>query len=224
MQIKENVKSIRERVDKAVASSPFPLSEPHVIGVTKYVDAETARQLVEAGIHDIAENRTELFLEKQEALSDLDGISWHLIGSLQRRKVKEVINKVDYFHALDSLKLAQEIEKRAEHEINCFVQVNVSGEASKHGFSPEELEEALTSINALSRVKVVGLMTMAPIDATESELADIFGKTYQLKEKMRALKLPNIPCTELSMGMSRDFETAISNGASFVRIGTEFFK
>lgn len=222
MTIEENVKAIRARVKQAQAHSVNPDVQPRLIGVTKYVDAETARELFKAGIHELAENRTELFLEKQELLKDLD-VTWHLIGSLQRRKVKEVINKLDYFHALDSLRLAQEIQKRAEKPIKCFVQVNVSGEESKHGFKPDELDEAISAISQLKLIEVVGLMTMAPIDATDDELNQIFGKTYQLKEKIRQLKLPHIPCTELSMGMSRDFELAIKNGASFVRIGSEFF-
>ncbi|MDN6030098.1 MAG: YggS family pyridoxal phosphate-dependent enzyme, partial [Lactococcus plantarum] len=109
-----------------------------IVGVTKYVDANQAKALVEAGITNIGENRVELFLDKYHQLHEMP-ITWHLIGTLQRRKVKDVINYVDYFHALDSVKLAKEINNRADHAINCFLQVNISGETSKHGFSIAEL-------------------------------------------------------------------------------------
>lgn len=110
MTIAENVKRIKDNVENAINLSDFPNQEVSILAVTKYGDANLARQIVQAGIQNIAENRTELFLDKYNQLKDLD-LTWHLIGSLQRRKVKEVINCVDYFHALDSLKLAQEIEK-----------------------------------------------------------------------------------------------------------------
>ena len=147
-----------------------------------------------------------------------------MIGSLQRRKVKDVINFVDYFHALDSVKLAQEIQKRAEHPIKCFLQVNISGEESKHGFAPDELDDVLAEIAQLDKIEIVGLMTMAPFEASQEELQDIFSKTHQLQKQLEKKQLKNMPISELSMGMSRDFEVAIANGATYVRIGTSFFK
>ena len=151
-------------------------------------------------------------------------MSWHLIGTLQRRKVKDVINLVDYFHALDSVKLAEEIQKRADHTINCFLQVNVSGEESKHGFSAEELDTVLKQIENLDNICIVGLMTMAPIDADAQELDKIFSETNELRQSIQEKKLKNVPCDQLSMGMSRDYDMAIQNGSTFVRIGSAFFK
>ena len=220
MTISENVAAVLDHVITAENKSGHKTT---VIGVTKYVDADKARELVEAGITHIAENRTELFLDKQEKLSDLP-ITWHLIGTLQRRKVKDVINHVDYFHALDSIKLAYEIDKRADHVIKCFLQVNVSGETSKHGFSPDELADVLPEISNLSKVKIVGLMTMAPTDASETELIEIFAKAKSLQVDIASQNLAHIPCTELSMGMSQDYQQAILHGATFVRIGSKFFK
>lgn len=220
MTISENVQAVLEEV--AIAERKVG-HKTTVIGVTKYVGADEARTLVASGITHLAENRVELFLDKYEKLADLP-ITWHLIGTLQRRKVKDVINLVDYFHALDSVKLAQEIEKRAEHEIKCFLQVNVSGEASKHGFSPDELATVLPQLSSLSKVTVVGLMTMAPIDASEADLVHIFEHAKALQVAIAAQNLPHIPCTELSMGMSQDFQQAILHGATFVRVGSKFFK
>lgn len=226
MSIAENVKNILSNVDAARAASSYS-NQVSVIAVTKYVGADLAREVLEAGISHIAENRTELFLEKYDALKDLtlsSNLTWHLIGSLQRRKVKDVINLVDYFHALDSVKLAQEINKRAEHVIKCFLEINISGEMSKHGFTTDEALENLTELSNLENVQIVGLMTMAPFEATDEECAEIFRKLKVLQMKISALNLPNVPCTELSMGMSRDYQVAIHEGATFVRIGHEFFR
>lgn len=223
MTIRDNVKNIMDNVDVAKAASSYSNQSVSVIAVTKYVGADLARQVVENGITNIAENRTELFLDKYEQLKDLD-ITWHLIGTLQRRKVKDVINLVDYFHALDSLKLAKEIDKRANHPIKCFVEVNVSGEESKHGFTPEDLLAQLTELTQFPNVEIVGLMTMAPFDATDSECAAIFSQLKQLQLTIAKQNLPHIPCTELSMGMTRDYKIAIEEGATFVRIGHAFFE
>ena len=223
MSIAENVKNILNKVDVAKATSPYSNQDVQMIAVTKYVDTAKAAQVVEAGIHHLAENRTDLFLEKYKALENKD-ITWHLIGNLQRRKVKDVINLVDYFHALDSVKLAKEIEKRAEHMIKCFLEVNISGEETKHGFAPEDIDQALAEISQLDNVEIVGLMTMAPIDADNEQLDNIFASMKQLQIEIAAKEITNIPCTELSMGMSRDYTRAIQQGATFVRIGTAFFE
>ncbi|VEE21615.1 pyridoxal phosphate enzyme, YggS family [Streptococcus equinus] len=194
-----------------------------VIAVTKYVDSGVASRLIDTGIEHIGENRVDMFLDKYEALKD-QNLTWHLIGTLQRRKVKNVINYVDYFHALDSVKLAAEIQKRAGHPIKCFLQINISEEESKHGFKVSEIDEALEQISDFDKVEIVGLMTMAPKNASDSEIDDIFGKADQLRQDLQERHLPHMPFTELSMGMSGDFPIAIRNGATFVRIGSSFFK
>ena len=122
------------------------------------------------------------------------------------------------------VKLAEEIQKRADHTINCFLQVNVSGEESKHGFSAEELDTVLKQIENLDKICIVGLMTMAPIDADAQELDKIFAETNELRKSIQEKKLKNVPCDQLSMGMSRDYDMAIQNGSTFVRIGSAFFK
>ena len=222
MNLVENADLVRQQVETA-RNKANRQDQVNVIAVTKYVDVTTTEALVKTGIQHIGENRVDKFLEKYQALKEYD-LTWHLIGSLQRRKVKDVINLVDYFHALDSVKLAQEIQKRAEHPIKCFLQVNISGEESKHGFAPDELDDVLAEIAQLDKIEIVGLMTMAPFEASQEELQDIFSKTHQLQKQLEKKQLKNMPFSELSMGMSRDFEVAIANGATFVRIGTSFFK
>ena len=222
MNLKNNTELIFQQIAEASQKANRDLDSVSVIAVTKYVDVETAEALLPLGVHHIGENRVDKFLEKYQALKDRP-VTWHLIGTLQRRKVKDVISFVDYFHALDSLKLAQEIQKRTDHVIKCFLQVNISGEESKHGFSKEALLEQLADLAQLDQIEYVGLMTMAPFEADTDELRTIFKKTQELQAEIREKQIPNMPMTELSMGMSRDYEEAIQFGSTFVRIGTAFF-
>ncbi len=223
MNLKKNTELIFQQIADASQKANRDLDSVSVIAVTKYVDIETAEALLPLGVHHIGENRVDKFLEKCQALKDRP-VTWHLIGTLQRRKVKDVISFVDYFHALDSLKLAQEIQKRTNRTIKCFLQVNISGEETKHGFSKEALLEQLADLAQLDRIEYVGLMTMAPLEADTDELRTIFKKTQELQAEIREKQIPNMPMTELSMGMSRDYEEAIQFGSTFVRIGTAFFK
>ena len=223
MDLKKNTEFVFQQVAEASREANRDPASVSIIAVTKYVDVETAEALLPLGVHHIGENRVDKFLEKYQALKDRP-VTWHLIGTLQRRKVKDVISFVDYFHALDSLKLAQEIQKRTDHVIKCFLQVNISGEESKHGFSKEALLEQLADLAQLDQIEYVGLMTMAPFEADTDELRTIFKKTQELQAEIREKQIPNMPMTELSMGMSRDYEEAIQFGSTFVRIGTAFFK
>lgn len=223
MNFQKNKDAIFSAVAKAAEKAGRPSESVKVIAVTKYVDSSIANQLVNAGITHIGENRVDQFLEKYNALADKQ-LTWHLIGTLQRRKVKDIIPFVDYFHALDSVKLAQEIDKRATKIVKCFLQVNVSGEESKHGFAVSEIDATLAEISLLENIELVGLMTMAPIDATDDELDEIFSKMQEIQEELATRNLPRMPFTELSMGMSGDFERAIAHGATYVRIGSAFFE
>lgn len=223
MDLQQNKDAVFAAIERAKKAADRSQEFVNVIAVTKYVDSSITKDLVATGVQHIGENRVDVFLDKYRALSRIP-LTWHLIGSLQRRKVKDVINYVDYFHALDSVKLAQEIQKRAEKKIKCFLQVNISKEASKHGFLIEELEGVLEELLPLDMVEVVGLMTMAPFEASHAELMSIFSEAKALQERLAARKLPHMPFTELSMGMSGDFTEAIACGATFIRIGTAFFK
>ena len=223
MNLEKNTELIFQQIADASQEADRNLDSVSVIAVTKYVDVQTAAALLPLGVQHIGENRVDKFLEKYHALKDFP-VTWHLIGTLQRRKVKEVIPFVDYFHALDSLKLAQEIQKRTDHVIKCFLQVNISGEESKHGFSKEELLELLPELAKLDQIEYVGLMTMAPFEADSDELKEIFKDTQALQAEIREKQISNMPMTEMSMGMSRDFKEAIQFGSTFVRIGTAFFK
>lgn len=218
MSVKQNLEQISAQITQHAEKSGNSL-EPHVIAVTKYVTIERAKEAYNAGIKHFGENRVEGFKEKKAALPD-DAII-HFIGSLQSRKVKDVINEVDYFHALDRMSLAKEINKRAEHSIKCFVQVNVSGEESKHGLALEEVDNFIENLNQFDNIKVIGLMTMAPYTDDETYIKSIFSQLRQKRDDIQRLNLDYAPCTELSMGMSNDFTLAVEEGATFVRIGTK---
>lgn len=224
MNFQKQAQLVKEEVTEAVRKSVSPARECQIIAVTKYVDADVTRQLVEeTGFYDLGENRVPQFLAKKDKLSDLP-ITWHFIGSLQRRKVKDVINHVDYFHALDSVSLAREIQKRAEKPIACFLQVNLSREESKHGFFIENIDSALEEIAAFDKIRLVGLMTMAPAEAEPSEIDQLFNQTRILQQELAERKIPGMPFTELSMGMSSDYQLAAIQGATFVRIGSLLFE
>lgn len=222
--IAENLHRIEQEIQESCALVSRNPQDITMVAVTKSVDSMTANELVELGVTDLAENRVDKLLEKKQALSHHQQIKWHLIGNLQRRKVKLIINEIDYFHALDSLRLAQEIQKRAEHPINCFIEVNVSGEESKQGIKPEELHSFIKELKDLDKIKVIGLMTMAPYEASQQSVRKIFATLKQLQESVKEQNLQYAPCTELSMGMSQDFKAAIEEGATFVRIGTALFR
>lgn len=218
-----NIKQIETRVSDACLRSQRDRKDITVVCVSKSVGILETQQVINLSITDLAENRVEQLLDKKNQLKNCDHVKWHFIGNLQRRKVKTVINDVDYFHALDTLKLAQEIQKRADKQICCFIQVNVSGEESKQGISPDELNEFVDLLSEYDKIKIVGLMTMAPINATELELRHYFSTMKMLQSTIESKQLDYAPCHELSMGMSRDYSEAIESGATYVRIGSSFF-
>lgn len=217
MDVKQNLQQIQTEIQLALQKSEHN-EAPTIIAVTKYVTIDRAKEAVDAGVTHLGENRIEGFLEKKDAI---EGVTMHFIGTLQTRKVKEVINHVDYLHSLDRMSLAKEINKRAEKTINCFVQVNISDETSKHGLKQDEVLDFIRAIAEYERICVVGLMTMAPIDATDEDLRNYFKALKALQLNVQSEQLPHAPCTDLSMGMSNDFAIAVEEGATFIRIGTK---
>ena len=217
MNVQQNYDTIKTELDTSIKKAGIS-TQPNVIAVTKYVTIDRANEAYDAGLRHFGENRVEGFLAKQNALPD-DAV-FHFIGTLQTRKVKEVINQVDYFHALDRLKLAKEIQKRAEHKVKCFVQVNVSEEESKQGITINEINDFIEAIKEYDNIEVVGLMTMAPLTGDVDYIRQLFNTLKEKQSEIQALNLSYAPCTELSMGMSNDYQLAAEAGASFVRIGT----
>lgn len=218
MRVAEKYEIIKQQINEACLRVKRNPEEVRVIAVTKYVSTERANEALQAGIINLGENRDEGLLRKWEELKDKP--VWHYIGSLQTRKVKNIVNIVEYIHSLDRISLAEEINKRAEKKVKCLVQVNVSGEESKHGLRAEEVLTFIESLRNFEQISVEGLMTMAPLTDNESQIRECFHKLRELRKQVQALNLDYAPCIELSMGMSNDFEIAIEEGATMVRIGT----
>ncbi|MCA1029991.1 YggS family pyridoxal phosphate-dependent enzyme [Bacillus timonensis] len=218
MFVRENLQEIRSQVEHRCKMVNRDSSEVKIIAVTKNVGLDRTKEAITEGIQHIAENREDGFQKKWESFSNQ--AQFHFIGSLQTRKVKGIINKIDYLHSLDRTSLAKEIEKRAEKTIKCFVQVNVSGEDSKHGLQPNQVLSFIQDIEQYKSILVVGLMTMAPFTDDESVIRKCFSSLRKLKEEVQALNYSYAPCTELSMGMSNDYTIAIEEGSTFIRIGT----
>ncbi|MET3576908.1 YggS family pyridoxal phosphate-dependent enzyme [Bhargavaea ullalensis] len=216
--VEERLNHINQSIRRACERSGRKPEEVTLIAVTKSVGPERAREVLDAGIVDLGENRKEGLDEKQSALGD--AARWHFIGSLQSRKVKDVVDRIDMLHSLDRGSLAAEIQKRAGRPVDCFVQVNVSGEQSKAGLSPEETEPFIRSLADHDKIRIAGLMTMAPNADDEQLIRSTFRGLRELRDRIAGLGLTHAPCTELSMGMSNDFGIAVEEGATFVRIGT----
>lgn len=218
MEIVENYHDIQKKIQNACERSGRSLSDVTIITVTKSVSVERAQEAVHAGLLHLGENRPEGLQDKQESIQS--DIVWHFIGSLQSRKVKQVIDSIDVLHSLDRISLAKEIQKRANKKVDCFVQVNVAEEESKHGIAIEEIDAFIIALKPYDKIRVIGLMTMAPHTDDEQIVRSVFSQLKEAQQKVAQTKNPQAPCTELSMGMSNDYEVAIEEGATYVRIGT----
>ena len=190
-----------------------------LVAATKYIDSSEMRNLFKKGVTNFGENRVDAFLNKYEDLKDLN-ITWHFIGHLQRNKTKEVINKIDYLHSLDSLKLADEIEIYREKPLPTFVEVSINLEENKNGVPYYELEDFIKSLLKYKKIKLVGLMMMTIKVSDDKE--NQFAKLVELKKKIE--KNLNIKIPYLSMGMSEDYLEAIKEGATHIRLGRILFK
>lgn len=182
-----------------------------IVCASKYVDSPKIREMYNLGIHNMGENRVQAFLKKYDDLTDLN-IIWHFIGHLQTNKVKDVINKIEYLHSLDSIKLAKEIEKYANKKIKCFIEIN-SGEESKSGIDYSEALNFYNELKNYSKIEVIGFMTMAPNTTDEKIIKDVFMKLKNFKDSID----PNL---NLSMGMSNDYKIALECGATHLRLGS----
>ena len=218
MMMKRNAEQILARIHQSCDKVSRDIQEVCPIVVTKNRTNEEIQEVYSLGFRHFAENRVEKLLERQNAFPQED-IVWHLIGPLQKRKVKQIVNRIQYFHAIDRLSIMEEIEKRLNSPLKCFLEVNVSGEESKHGFTIEEVFEAFEAAKQYAKIDIIGFMTMAPFDASEEEIRQYFHELKEISEEIRSEKL-----LQLSMGMSQDYPIAIEEGAHFIRIGTAWFE
>lgn len=218
MTVIENLTKIEKEIAAACGRVGRDPDSVQIVAVTKYVSDKRTREALEAGINHIGENRVEEGVRKRQVLEGKG--TWHFIGTLQSRKVKEMIDQFEYIHSLDRLSLAKEIQKRTNKKLKCFVQVNVSKEESKHGIDPAQLIDFINDLKPYPLIEVVGLMTMAPHVEDQGDTRQYFRSLKELQKSVQALGVSYAPCQELSMGMSNDFQIAVEEGATYIRIGS----
>lgn len=225
MNISANLEVIKENIKKAAARSGRDHHAIRVVAVTKYVEIDAMNQVIRAGITDIGENRIQDALRKLPFLQA--PVTRHLIGTLQTNKVKDAVGEFDLIHSVDRPELVAEIARQTVRK-NCraeiLIQVNISGETSKHGIPPDSLDSLLTLINQYETLKPTGLMTMAPLNATAEEARLIFRRLKCLLDAAACKFHYDAAWHYLSMGMSQDYEAAVEEGANLLRIGTAIFQ
>jgi PLP dependent protein len=217
------VAAVRQRVDEARRRAGRA-GEVTLVAVTKSYPVAVVRAALDAGIRDIGENRVQE-LESKVAEVGRDAASWHLIGHLQRNKARRALAHFDLLHSLDSVRLARQLSGDAAHEgvvVEALVQVNTSGEESKYGLAPESAIAAIGEMAELPGLRLVGLMTMAPFTDDVSVIRRTFRAAHRLREDA-ARQLPGFEPRHLSMGMSNDYEVAVEEGSTLVRLGTALF-
>ncbi len=224
MDIKKNIETVKELINKAALKAKRNPYEITLVGVTKLIDVEHIKKAMECGLKDFGENYAQEFRDKySELLSCSTHINWHFIGTLQRNKVKYVVGKTKLIHSLCNLRVAEELNKKSaekEVETSVLIEVNMAGEKSKSGISPNEVEDFISNIKKMEHLNIEGLMTMAPYYKDAEKTRPIFSALRKLRDKLRESH-PSI--YHLSMGMSNDFDVAIEEGATIVRIGTAIF-
>jgi len=221
VSLEERIAGVERRVLAACARSGRKREEIQIIAVTKYVSTEMTGEVISSGLQEIGENRWQDAQEKWQVYSNQ--ASWHFLGHLQTNKVKDVVGKFDYFHSLDRLSLATELNKKALSlglQAKCFIQLNVSGENTKYGLAPDQLLTFASQIRDLAGLQIMGLMCMAPHEEDNQNTRPIFRELRHLRDQLNEQKLLSYPVAHLSMGMSNDFEIAIEEGATWIRLGS----
>ncbi|MBS3957600.1 MAG: YggS family pyridoxal phosphate-dependent enzyme [Clostridiales bacterium] len=214
--------AVRRHIADAADASGRDPSGITIVAVTKTVGVQEIREAVSAGVADFGENRVQEFLGKRGLFPD---VRWHFIGTLQTNKVKDIVGRASLIHSVDSYRLLETIDRRAAEAgvvQPVLLQVNVSGEDSKHGFDPCDVHEALAEASRMDFIEVRGLMTMAPLGRAE-DVRWVFRELRELRDSLHATRLDGVELDELSMGMSGDFRVAVEEGATIVRVGSAIF-
>ncbi|HHY99514.1 MAG TPA: YggS family pyridoxal phosphate-dependent enzyme [Tissierellia bacterium] len=225
MSIKENIDDIVKRIEVTCKKAGRNPNDITLIAVSKTVESPKVREALEAGIDNLGENRVQELIKKYEDLKDTD-IKWHMIGHLQKNKVKYIIDKTVLIHSVDSLSLAEEIDKRAKNKglvANVLIELNIGEEESKFGIKEENIYDFIKSLENFENIRVLGLMTVAPFCENPEDVRWVFKKMKDIYDKISTMNLKNAEMKYLSMGMTNDFEVAIEEGSNMIRIGTAIF-
>jgi len=223
--LKYNLEEIRENMALAADKSGRSLEDITLVGVTKTIDTDSIKEACDLGVLNFGENRVQEFLPKFDKLKP-ESIKWHMIGQLQTNKVKAIIDKVCLIHSVDSLRLAEEISKRAAQidiNMDILLEINIAAEDTKIGIKPQEAKTLTEQVSFLPNVTVRGLMCIAPYVENPEKNRGYFDKMHRLFVDMQLINLHNVNINLLSMGMTGDYQIAIEEGANIVRIGTGLF-
>ena len=222
--VTESLKEVEKKVEEACKRAGRERSEVTLIAVSKTKPVEMLQEVYDTGVRDFGENKVQEMMDKYEVMPK--DIHWHMIGHLQRNKVKYIVGNVTMIHSVDSLRLAEEISKESVKKDVCteiLIEVNVAGEENKFGFTPENVFPELEKMAALPNVKIRGLMTSAPFVENPEENRKYFRQLKQLSVDINAKNIDNIYMDTLSMGMTNDYVVAVEEGATMVRVGTAIF-
>jgi PLP dependent protein len=225
LNVVENVERVQERIHRACQRSGRAVKDVRLIAVSKAKPAEAIRQAYAAGLREFGENRVQEAAGKRKELEDLDAV-WHLIGHLQSNKAKQACRIFDWVHSVDSLHLAEKIDREAEalgRKMPVLIEVHLGEEPGKFGVEEDELVRLAEQVGTLPSVELQGLMTLPPFFEEPQDVRPFFRHLRELAERIETRKLPGVSMRELSMGMSHDFEIAIEEGATIVRVGTAIF-
>ena len=225
MRLKQRLENIRERIHRVADSCNRDPDSIRLVAVSKTVPAETVKTAIEAGAKILGENYVQEAREKFDALVHYP-VSWHFIGHLQSNKAKYAVRLFDLIHSVDSLKLARALDKEAKKVDKIqpiLIQVNISGEETKSGISAAEVPGLILEVSQLENLSLEGLMTMPPYFYQPEKVRPYFAALRELRDRLKDQPIPNVSMDELSMGMTGDFEVAIEEGATLVRIGTAIF-
>ncbi len=223
MSIADNIKSVEEKIEKACQRAGRKREDVLLLAVSKTVEVPRIMEAVNLGLNELGENKPQ---EINRKYPEIQNVKWHQIGHLQTNKVKYIIDKVCLVHSLDSVKLAQEIDKRGKASdivMNVLIEINIANEEAKHGVPYEEAERLALEVSKFDNVRVKGLMCVAPFVENPEDNRKYFKKMYKLFVDIGAKNYDNIDMEYLSMGMTNDYEIAIEEGANIVRVGTGIF-
>lgn len=229
-RIAANVHAVRERISAASRNSGRTVDAVRLVAVTKYVEIDDVRAVLAAGVRDLGESRPQALVEKARLLSD-EPIAWHLIGPWQTNKVKLALPHVAWLHSGDRPRLFEAIDAAqpaalaaARPPLDVLLEVNISGDATKHGFAPDALAPQLPRLARLRGIRVRGLMAMSGLDSDPDQTRREFAAVRTLRDRLACISPPELAWDQLSMGMSGDFEAAIAEGATMVRVGSALFE
>ena len=224
--IARNVEVVFENIRRAAQRAGRPADSIRLIAVTKSVSVDRIRRAIDAGVRILGENRLQEALPKLTAVGPRDDLAWHFIGRLQRRKVKAVVGRFQMIHSLDSLELGAEVDRRAGEAGLCqpvLLEVNIGGEPSKAGFLPSAVPDALATLDGMPNLSVRGLMAIPPPSSEPETARPYFRRVCELARSLARPGLRRVRMEHLSMGMSQDYEIAVEEGATMVRVGTAIF-